>query len=89
MAMTRACTTFEGSPAPTGSTPCSRLSLERGGIRTVIAPTCDALDEFSPGFLVPAHCTGRRATHPLAARFPAAFIPNGVGPRFEFAATDA
>ena len=31
----------------------------------------------------------RLATHALAARFPAAFIPNGVGTRYEFAATDA
>ena len=28
-------------------------------------------------------------THALAARFPAAFVPNGVGTRYEFAATDA
>jgi 7,8-dihydropterin-6-yl-methyl-4-(beta-D-ribofuranosyl)aminobenzene 5'-phosphate synthase len=53
----------------------------------IIAPTCDALDEFSPDFLVPAHCTGWRATHTLAARFPDAFIQNSVGTRFEFAAT--
>ena len=57
--------------------------------KPIIGPTCDALDEFSPGFLVPAHCTGRRATHALAACFPAAFIPNGVGTPYEFAATDA
>ena len=28
-------------------------------------------------------------THALAARLPAAFIPSGVGTRFEFAAADA
>ena len=54
----------------------------------IIAPTSDALGEFSPDFLVPAHCTGWRATHALAARFPEAFIQNCVGTRFEFAATD-
>jgi 7,8-dihydropterin-6-yl-methyl-4-(beta-D-ribofuranosyl)aminobenzene 5'-phosphate synthase len=53
----------------------------------IIEPTCDALREFSPDFLVPAHCTGWRATHALAARFPEAFIQNSVGTRFEFAAT--
>jgi 7,8-dihydropterin-6-yl-methyl-4-(beta-D-ribofuranosyl)aminobenzene 5'-phosphate synthase len=37
---------------------------------------------------VPAHCTGWRATHALAARFPEALIQNSVGTRFEFAATD-
>ena len=50
---------------------------------------CAALDEFSPDFLVPVDCTGRRATHALAARFPAAFVPNGVGTPYEFAASDA
>ena len=52
----------------------------------IIAPTCDALDEFSPDYLVPCHCTGWRAIHALAARFPEAFIQNSVGTRFEFAA---
>ena len=31
----------------------------------------------------------RIATHALAARFPPAFVPNGVGTRYEFAANDA
>jgi len=55
----------------------------------IIGPTCDALAGFSPDHLVPAHCTGWRATHALAARFPEAFIQNSVGTRFEFGATDA
>ena len=55
----------------------------------IIEPTCDALVDFSPDFLVPAHCTGWRATHALAARFPKAFIQNSVGTRYEFTATDA
>jgi 7,8-dihydropterin-6-yl-methyl-4-(beta-D-ribofuranosyl)aminobenzene 5'-phosphate synthase len=54
----------------------------------IIGPTCDEFDEFSPDYLVPTHCTGWRATHALAARFPGAFIQNSVGTRFEFAATD-
>jgi 7,8-dihydropterin-6-yl-methyl-4-(beta-D-ribofuranosyl)aminobenzene 5'-phosphate synthase len=52
----------------------------------VIAPTCDALADFAPDHLVPAHCTGWRATHAIAARFPGAFIQNSVGTRFEFSA---
>jgi 7,8-dihydropterin-6-yl-methyl-4-(beta-D-ribofuranosyl)aminobenzene 5'-phosphate synthase len=52
----------------------------------IIAPTCDALADFSPDYLVPSHCTGWRATHALAARFPDAFIQNSVGTRFDFAA---
>jgi 7,8-dihydropterin-6-yl-methyl-4-(beta-D-ribofuranosyl)aminobenzene 5'-phosphate synthase len=52
----------------------------------IIEPTCDALVALAPDYLVPAHCTGWRATHALAARFPGAFIQNSVGTRFEFAA---
>jgi 7,8-dihydropterin-6-yl-methyl-4-(beta-D-ribofuranosyl)aminobenzene 5'-phosphate synthase len=55
----------------------------------IIGATCDALGEFSPDFLVPAHCTGWRATHALAARFPEGFIQNSVGTRFHFTAGDA
>jgi 7,8-dihydropterin-6-yl-methyl-4-(beta-D-ribofuranosyl)aminobenzene 5'-phosphate synthase len=55
----------------------------------IIGPTCDALAEFSSDYLVPAHCTGWRATHALAARFPEAFIQNCVGTRFEFASAAA
>jgi 7,8-dihydropterin-6-yl-methyl-4-(beta-D-ribofuranosyl)aminobenzene 5'-phosphate synthase len=53
----------------------------------VIAPTCDALADFAPDYLVPSHCTGWRATHAIAARLPGAFLQNSVGTRFEFAAT--
>ena len=52
----------------------------------VVAPTCQALEEFSIDHLVPSHCTGWRATHEIAARFPEAFIQNSVGTRFEFTA---
>jgi 7,8-dihydropterin-6-yl-methyl-4-(beta-D-ribofuranosyl)aminobenzene 5'-phosphate synthase len=63
--------------------------LSGPGFEPIIGPTCDALGEFSPDYLVPTHCTGWRATHTLAARFPEAFIQNCVGTRFEFAASDA
>jgi 7,8-dihydropterin-6-yl-methyl-4-(beta-D-ribofuranosyl)aminobenzene 5'-phosphate synthase len=53
----------------------------------IIAPTCEALDEFAPDYLVPSHCTGWRATQAIATRFPDAFITNSVGTRFEFAGT--
>jgi 7,8-dihydropterin-6-yl-methyl-4-(beta-D-ribofuranosyl)aminobenzene 5'-phosphate synthase len=52
----------------------------------IIAPTCDALATFEPDYLVPSHCTGWRAIHAIAARFPEAFIQNSVGTRFEFTA---
>jgi 7,8-dihydropterin-6-yl-methyl-4-(beta-D-ribofuranosyl)aminobenzene 5'-phosphate synthase len=50
--------------------------------REIIAPTVDALADFSPDYLVPSHCTGWRAIHALAARLPDAFIQNSVGSRF-------
>jgi 7,8-dihydropterin-6-yl-methyl-4-(beta-D-ribofuranosyl)aminobenzene 5'-phosphate synthase len=40
------------------------------------------LAELQPSVLVPAHCTGWRAQHALAARFPDAFVPNSVGTSF-------
>jgi 7,8-dihydropterin-6-yl-methyl-4-(beta-D-ribofuranosyl)aminobenzene 5'-phosphate synthase len=40
------------------------------------------LGALKPGVLVPAHCTGWRAQHALAAQFPDAFIPNSVGTSF-------
>jgi len=49
----------------------------------IIGATCDALAELAPAYIVPAHCTGWRAQHALAARLPEAFIPNTVGTRFE------
>jgi 7,8-dihydropterin-6-yl-methyl-4-(beta-D-ribofuranosyl)aminobenzene 5'-phosphate synthase len=52
----------------------------------IIAPTCHALGELAPDYLVPCHCTGWRAIHAMAARFPDAFIQNSVGTRFEFTA---
>jgi 7,8-dihydropterin-6-yl-methyl-4-(beta-D-ribofuranosyl)aminobenzene 5'-phosphate synthase len=54
----------------------------------IIGPTCDALADLAPDYLVPSHCTGWRAMHALAARFPGAFIQNSVGTRFEFTAAD-
>ena len=45
----------------------------------IIEPTVDALAELSPSLLIPAHCTGWRAVHRLAARFPDAFVMSTVG----------
>jgi 7,8-dihydropterin-6-yl-methyl-4-(beta-D-ribofuranosyl)aminobenzene 5'-phosphate synthase len=49
----------------------------------VVAPTVDALAALAPRVIVPAHCTGWRAQHMIAARFPEAFIQNSVGTRYE------
>ncbi|HEY7164961.1 MAG TPA: MBL fold metallo-hydrolase [Candidatus Binatia bacterium] len=45
----------------------------------IIAPTVQALKEFSPSVIVPQHCTGWKATHLIARDFPDAFVPNSVG----------
>lgn len=48
----------------------------------LIDPVCQDLALLAPDVIVPAHCTGWRAQHALARRFPAAFVPNSVGTRF-------
>jgi 7,8-dihydropterin-6-yl-methyl-4-(beta-D-ribofuranosyl)aminobenzene 5'-phosphate synthase len=50
---------------------------------SIIEPTVDALTELSPSILVPAHCTGWKAVHRLAARFPEAFVLSTVGTTIE------
>jgi 7,8-dihydropterin-6-yl-methyl-4-(beta-D-ribofuranosyl)aminobenzene 5'-phosphate synthase len=49
----------------------------------IIEPTVQALDALEPALLVPAHCTGWKAVHRLAARFPDAFVPSAVGTTIE------
>jgi 7,8-dihydropterin-6-yl-methyl-4-(beta-D-ribofuranosyl)aminobenzene 5'-phosphate synthase len=48
----------------------------------LIPRVLDELAAMNPGVLVPAHCTGWRAQHAMAARFPDAFVPNAVGTSF-------
>ncbi len=48
----------------------------------LIPETVAALKEFSPAMIVPAHCTGWKATHAIARELPSAFVPNSVGTRF-------
>jgi 7,8-dihydropterin-6-yl-methyl-4-(beta-D-ribofuranosyl)aminobenzene 5'-phosphate synthase len=52
----------------------------------VIADTVSALDRLAPDVLVPAHCTGWKATHAIARALPGAFIPSSVGSTFRLAA---
>jgi 7,8-dihydropterin-6-yl-methyl-4-(beta-D-ribofuranosyl)aminobenzene 5'-phosphate synthase len=49
----------------------------------IIPPTVAALNELAPALLVPAHCTGWKAVHQLAARFPDAFVQSTVGTTIE------
>ena len=49
----------------------------------IIEPTVRVLTELSPELLVPAHCTGWKAVHQLAARLPEAFVQSAVGTTIE------
>jgi 7,8-dihydropterin-6-yl-methyl-4-(beta-D-ribofuranosyl)aminobenzene 5'-phosphate synthase len=48
----------------------------------LIPRVLDDLAALHPSMLVPAHCTGWRAQHAMAAHFGPAFIPNSVGTSF-------
>lgn len=56
--------------------------LATSPLETVVWPTVEALAEFAPEVIVPAHCTGWRATHAIAAAFPDAFIQGSVGTKY-------
>jgi 7,8-dihydropterin-6-yl-methyl-4-(beta-D-ribofuranosyl)aminobenzene 5'-phosphate synthase len=45
----------------------------------IIEPTVGALGDLSTALVVTAHCTGWRAVHQLATRFPDAFVMSTVG----------
>ena len=45
----------------------------------IIDPTVAAFDDLEPELLMPAHCTGWKAVHRLASRFPDAFVQSAVG----------
>jgi 7,8-dihydropterin-6-yl-methyl-4-(beta-D-ribofuranosyl)aminobenzene 5'-phosphate synthase len=50
----------------------------------LIPHVLDDLAALSPKWLIPAHCTGWRAQHAMAARFGEAFVPNAVGTSLHF-----
>ena len=52
----------------------------------VITDTVSALEQLAPEVIVPAHCTGWKATHAIARRLPGAFIQNSVGTTFHLTA---
>lgn len=54
----------------------------------LIPKICDAFTRFAPEVIMPAHCTGWKASHRLAAAFPQAFVPNSVGTRLELRAPE-
>ncbi len=50
----------------------------------IIPQTVEALQQIKPEVVVPAHCTGWRATQRIAQVMPDAFMPNSVGTTFMF-----
>jgi 7,8-dihydropterin-6-yl-methyl-4-(beta-D-ribofuranosyl)aminobenzene 5'-phosphate synthase len=52
----------------------------------IITDTVTALDGLRPDVVVPAHCTGWKATHAIARQLPTAFIQNSVGSTIRLAA---
>ncbi len=55
----------------------------------IIGATCDALEEMAPEVIVSSHCTGWKATHAIAARFPSSFIQNSIGTTFDLGPAQA
>ncbi len=58
------------------------LHLTGALFEPIIPPTVAALKALAPEVIVPAHCTGWKATHALAAAVPGAFVQNSVGTTF-------
>ena len=61
------------------------LHLTGAAFEPIIEPTVAALRALAPAVVLPAHCSGWRAQHRLAAELPDAFIPNAVGTRLVIA----
>ncbi len=48
----------------------------------LIDPTIEELKKLDPAIIVPAHCTGWKATHQIAEGLSDAYIQNSVGSTF-------
>ena len=48
-------------------------------LEPIIEPTVAAFDDLQPAVLMPAHCTGWKAVHRFAHRYPDAFVQSAVG----------
>lgn len=71
-----------------GETGVERIFAVLGGFHLtgalfepVIPQTIEAIRRIDPAVVVPAHCTGWRATQRIAAAMPDAYTPNSVGTR--------
>jgi 7,8-dihydropterin-6-yl-methyl-4-(beta-D-ribofuranosyl)aminobenzene 5'-phosphate synthase len=61
------------------------MHLTGGNFERLIPRTLDELGAIAPTWLVPGHCTGWKATHEIARRFPEAYVQTSVGTRLQFA----
>jgi 7,8-dihydropterin-6-yl-methyl-4-(beta-D-ribofuranosyl)aminobenzene 5'-phosphate synthase len=61
------------------------MHLTGGIFEHLIPRTLDELAAIAPRWLVPCHCTGWKATHEIARRFPEAYVQTSVGTRPQFA----
>ena len=55
----------------------------------IIGDTVSALEKLAPDVIVPAHCTGWKATHAIARDLPGSFIQNSVGTTIQLPAPPA
>ncbi len=56
--------------------------LSGAAFEPIIPQTIAELQRIGPAVIVPAHCTGWRATHGIARALPEAFMQNSVGTTF-------
>jgi 7,8-dihydropterin-6-yl-methyl-4-(beta-D-ribofuranosyl)aminobenzene 5'-phosphate synthase len=60
--------------------------LSGADFEPIIAPTTKALKEFDPMYIVPTHCTGRKAIQHIEREMPGQFLLNMSGSKLIFAA---
>jgi 7,8-dihydropterin-6-yl-methyl-4-(beta-D-ribofuranosyl)aminobenzene 5'-phosphate synthase len=60
------------------------MHLTGGIFERLIPRTLDELAAIAPRWLVPGHCTGWKATHEIAHRFPEAYVQTSVGTQLQF-----
>lgn len=60
--------------------------LNGPAFESVVGPTIEGLRQIAPRYIVPTHCTGRRATRLIEEAMPESFILNMSGTRLTFSA---
>jgi 7,8-dihydropterin-6-yl-methyl-4-(beta-D-ribofuranosyl)aminobenzene 5'-phosphate synthase len=60
--------------------------LSGADFEPIIEPTTKALKEFNPQYIVPTHCTGRKAVMQIEHEMPDKFLLNMSGSKMTFTA---